>query len=63
MTITNADRLPRNAINLNLKINPFKTRYFSSDSYKALLGNFKFDLTSSSIDLRNKVDIKYKQIK
>ena len=63
MTITNANRLPRKAINLILEINPFKTRYFFSDSYKALLGNFKVNLTSSSIDLRNEVDIKYKQIK
>jgi len=56
-------KFSRKAINLILKINPFKTRYFSSDSYKALLVDFKGDLTSNSIDLRNEVDIKYKQIK
>ena len=50
------------AIDLIVKINPFKTRYFSSDSYKALFSDFKSDLTSSSIDLRNEVDRKNKHI-
>ena len=42
-------------LNLIVKLNPFKTRYFSSDSYMALFSEFKSDLISSSVDLRNEV--------
>jgi hypothetical protein len=47
-------------LNLIIKLNPFKTRYFSSDSYMALFSEFKSDLISSTIDLRNDVDRKFK---
>jgi len=49
----------KKGLDLIIKLNPFKTRYFSSDSYIALFSEFKSDLISSSVDLRNEVDKKY----
>jgi hypothetical protein len=46
--------------NLIIKFYPFKTRYFSSDRFMALFSEFKSDLISSSVDLRNEVDRGYK---
>jgi nucleoside-diphosphate-sugar epimerase len=43
-------------LDLFIKINPFKTRYFSLDSYMALFSDFKSDLIHSSIDLRHEVE-------
>jgi hypothetical protein len=47
------------SLDLIVKFNPFKTRYFSSDSFMSLFSEFKSDLIASSVDLRNTVDKKY----
>jgi hypothetical protein len=47
------------ALELIIKLNPFKTRYFSSDSFMALFSEFKSDLISNSVELRNEADRKF----
>jgi len=49
-------RFSSSLLNLIIKLNPFKMRYFSSDSYTALLSDFSSDLISDTIDLRKVVD-------
>ena len=46
-------------IDLIIKLNPFKTRYFSSDRYVALFSDFKSELILNSVDLRKEIGEKY----